>query len=240
MRHWMVGLGLVAGLAAQERFEVASVKAAHGGPVKIQSDPGMLTIGDTSLDAVIRVAFGLREYQYEGPAWLHTTRYDMVARTGEARTRAVQLAMLRELLADRFKLTVHRELKTLPVYELVVGKDGPKLHALDASAPAPFDLYSNFSIAAVAGDASELRGVGSLGQLCDFLGRVAGRPVVDKTGIAGSFEFKLLCAIDGFPRYETSPMVFDAVQRQMGLKLEARNSPVEVTVVDHVEKPAED
>ena len=54
--------------------------------MKIQSDPGMLMIGDVALDSVIRVAFGLREYQYEGPAWLHTTRYDIVARTGSAQT----------------------------------------------------------------------------------------------------------------------------------------------------------
>src|ERR1035438_4092470 len=152
----LVGLAVIGGgLAAQERFDVASVQAAHGGPVKIQSDPGMLMIGDVALDSVIRVAFGLREYQYEGPAWLHTTRYDIVARTGSAQTRAAQLAMLRELLMDRFKLVVHRESKTMPVYELVVAKGGPKLHVLDANAPAPFELYSNFSIAPVAGDASE-------------------------------------------------------------------------------------
>jgi uncharacterized protein (TIGR03435 family) len=227
------------GRAQSPAFEVASVKLTHGGPLKIESDPGRLTITDQALDALIRLAFGLREYQYQGPAWLHTTRYDIVATTASPQPRAAQLAMLRSLLIDRFKLTFHQESKTLPVYALVAGKGGPKLRPMDANLPTPFELYSNFSVAPVAGDHTELRGFGSLGQLSDFLTRLAGRPVLDRTGIAGTFDIRLLCAIDGFPGFETSPTVFDAVQSQLGLKLEARTSPVEITIVDHVEKPSE-
>jgi uncharacterized protein (TIGR03435 family) len=235
-------LGARAQPQSQDRgpaFEVASVKPARGGPVKVQSDPGRLTISDESLEVLIRLAYGLREYQYAGPDWLHTTRYHIVATTSSPQPRSVQLAMLRNLLVDRFKLAIHHESKTLPVYALIVGKTGSKLKAMDEKLPAPFELYSNFSMAPTAGGATELRGYGSLGQLCDFLGRVAGRPVIDRTGIAGNFDFRLLCAIDGFPGFDTSPSVFDAVQSQLGLKLEARNSPVEITVVDHVEKPTE-
>lgn len=100
--------------------------------------------------------------------------------------------MLRALLIDRFKLAFQQESKTLPVYALIVGKAGPKLKPMDQNLPAPFELYSNFSMAPAAGGA-ELRGFGSLGQLSDFLTRVAERPVVDRTGIAGNFEIRLLC-----------------------------------------------
>lgn len=221
-------------------FEAASVKLARGGAVKIESDPGRLTITDESVEVLIRLAYGLREYQFVGPAWLHTARYDIVATTASPQSRSVQLTMLRSLLIDRFKLASHRELKTLPVYALIAGKTGPKLKLMDENLPAPFELYSNFSMAPAApGGATELRGYGSLGQLSDFLTRVAERPVLDRTGIAGNFEFRLLCAVDGFPGFDTSPTVFDAVQSQLGLKLEARSSEIEITVVDHVEKPTE-
>ena len=220
-------------------FEVASIKLAHTGPIKIQSDPGRLTITDQSLEVLIKLAFGLRDYQYVGPYWLHNTRYDIVATTPSPQPRAVQLAMLRRLLTDRFKLSVHRDTKTIPVYALIVGKTGFKLKPMDEKLPAPFELYSNFSIAPAPGGASAMRGYGSLGQLCDFLTRLVERPVIDRTGITGNFDLHLMCAIDGYPGFETSPSVFDAVQSQLGLKLEARTSPVEITVVDRIEKPTE-
>jgi uncharacterized protein (TIGR03435 family) len=120
-----------------------------------------------------------------------------------------------------------------------VGKAGPKLKPMDENLPDPFDLYYNLSMAPAPGGATELRGYGSLGLLSDFLSRLVDRPVLDRTAIAGNFDIRLLCAIDGFPGFDTSPTVFDAVQSQLGLKLEARSSAVEITVVDHVEKPTE-
>jgi len=218
-------------------FEVASVKPAVGGPLKVQSDPGRLTFTSESLDVLIELAYGLREYQYQGPIWLHTTRYDIVATTPSPQPRAAQMAMLQSLLADRFKLKIHREVKTMPVYWLVVAKNGAKLMPIDANLPAPFDLYYNLGMAPTPTGQTELHGVGSLALLCDFLTRVTERPVIDRTGIAGSFDLRLLCAIDGFPGYDTSPTVFDALPPQLGLKLEPHTGEVAVTVVDHADKP---
>ena len=220
-------------------FDVASVKLTRGGTVTVQSDPGRLTIIDESLEVLIKLAYGLRDYQFVGPAWLHTARYDIVAMTASPQPRSTQLAMLLSLLVDRFKLAIHRESKTLPVYALIAGKTGPKLKPMDGNLPVPFELYSNFSMAPAPGGATELRGYGGLGQLSDFITRLVDRPVLDRSGIAGNFDIRLLCAIDGFPGFDTSPSVFDAVQSQLGLKLEARVSPIEITVVDHVEKPTE-
>jgi len=228
---------IVAWAQTPPAFEVVSVKASLHGPAGMRSDPGRMIIESQAVDALIRVAYSLREYQYEGPPWLHTARYDIVATTASPQPRSAQLMMLRGLLADRFSLKLHHQSKTMPVYNLVLAKNGPKLTAVEASQPEPFELYSNFSMAPV-GDRTELRGYGSLGQFADFLTRVAERPVIDRTGITGAFELRLLCAIDGFPGYDTSPSVFEALQAQMGLKLEAASAAVEITVVDHAEKPA--
>ena len=230
-----------AGIAQDQlpTFEVASIRLAQGGPVKVQSDPGRLTMSDESVEVLIKLAYGLRDYQFEGPGWLHTARYNIVATTASPQPRSIQLAMLRSLLTDRFRLAIHHESKTIPVYALIVAKTALKLKPMDESLPAPFELYSNFSMVPIPGGATELRGYGSLGQLSDFLSRVVERPVVDHTGITGNFDIRLQCAVDGYPGYDASPTVFDAVQSQPGLKLEGRLSPVEITVVDHVEKPTE-
>ena len=226
---------------AQERppaFEVATVKPTGGGTVDAKSDPGRLTLTNQTLEWLIETAYGLREYQYDGPKWLHTTRYDIAATTSSPWSLAAQMLMLRALLEDRFKLKTHVESRTMPVYWLVVGKTGPKLKPLDAGVAAPFDQYYNIKLAPSRNGGTEFQAAGSLGLLSDFLTRVAERPVVDRTGITGNFELRLYCAIDGFPGNENSPSVFDALQSQMGLKLEPHADSVKVTVVDHVENPS--
>jgi uncharacterized protein (TIGR03435 family) len=234
----VAGLLSVQANSQEQQFEVASVRPSVSGPLKVDSDPIRFTARAQAVDVLIRLAFGLREYQYQGPYWLHTTRYDIVATTSAPQMRAAQLEMLRNLLIERFKLKFHRESKNVPVYALIAGKGGAKLTPLDKSVPAPFELYSNFSIQPAPGDASELRGVGSLRQFCDFLSRIAGRPVLERTGLTGSFDLRLRCAIDGFPGEDTSPSVFDALPAQLGLKLVAQTAPIEVTIIDHAEKPS--
>jgi uncharacterized protein (TIGR03435 family) len=223
--------------AFEPAFEVASVRPSLHGPVYAQSDPSRLTINAQSLEVLIEMAYGLREYQYSGPSWLHTARYDIVATTGSPQPRSVQLAMLRTLLAERFKLKLRHESKTMPVYFLVVGRNGPKLKLLDDKTPTPFDMYYTISLSPTPSGATEFRAGGSIGLLCDFLRRIAGRPVIDRTGLEGAFELRLLCAIEGFPGEDSSPSVFEAIQAQMGLKLEAATSVVDIAIVDHVEKP---
>jgi uncharacterized protein (TIGR03435 family) len=96
---------------------------------------------------------------------------------------------------------------------------------MDENLPAPFELYSNFNMAPAPGGATELRGYGSLGQFSDFLTRLVERPVLDRTGIAGNFDLRLLCAIDGYPGFYTSPSVFDAVQSQLCPKVGSPHQP---------------
>jgi uncharacterized protein (TIGR03435 family) len=223
---------------SEPAFEVASVKPSLHGPVYAQSDPSRLAITAQSLEGLIEMAYGLREYQYSGPGWLHTARYDIIGTTGSPQPRSVQLRMLRALLEDRFKLKLRHESKTMPVYFLVVGRNGSKLTPLGDRTPAPFDMYSNVSMHPTPSGATEFRAAGSIGLFCDFLARIAGRPVIDRTGLEGAFDLRLLCAIAGFPGEDSSPSVFEAIQSQMGLKLEAATSAVDIAIVDRVEKPA--
>jgi uncharacterized protein (TIGR03435 family) len=224
--------------ASAPTFDVVSVKRGCGGRITAQSDPGRLTLTCITLESLISLAYGLREFQYSGPQWAHMARYDIVATTNSPQPRLAQLRMLQQVLTDRFKLTIHRETRTLPVYDLVVGKSGSKLKAMDEVLPVPLELPSNFHFESVPDGTTALRGYGTLAQLCDFLYRLVERPVVDRTGITGGFDFRLMCAIDGFPGYDTSPSVFEAVQSQLGLKLEPGSSPIEITAVVHVEEPS--
>jgi len=155
---------------------------------------------------------------------------------------------MQTLLADRFKLAIHRETKEMPIYELVAGKNGPKLVA----APESGDQHKGqFRLGRGQMNLSSA----SMPDLADSLSRIVGRNVYDRTGIAGTYEIKLEWTPDEgqFPEFkdhgdgkegsaaapETGPSIFAALQEQLGLKLEAAKGPVEVVVIDHIEKASE-
>ena len=131
-------------------FEVASVKPAapitgnfirvgmRGGPGS--SDPGQITYNNVTVKDVVMNAYGVKRFQISGPGWLDSERYDIVAKLPRGATKAEFMVMLQNLLAERFKLTLHREKKDLPMYALVVGKNGPKLkESVDDPAPKEGD-----------------------------------------------------------------------------------------------------
>jgi len=149
--------------------------------------------------------------------------------------------MVQALLADRFKLVTHTETRELPIYLLVVSKDGPKLGALQTS--ENFVNTGNHRI--------QVQMSNSVAVLAEELSEVVGRDVVDKTGIAGRYKLDLNWAADDqsvssitgsvsvVPTADTGPSIFTALQEQLGLKLEPGKGPVEVMVVDHVQLPTE-
>jgi uncharacterized protein (TIGR03435 family) len=132
--------------AAPPSFEVATVKPAApaatsmgaGGGMKFAirigaqggpgtSDPGQITYSNMSLKNLLVAAYGVKTYQVSGPNWLDTERFDIVAKVPKGASKDDVKLMLQDLLAERFKLTQHREQKDLPMYALVVGKGGPKM-----------------------------------------------------------------------------------------------------------------
>jgi uncharacterized protein (TIGR03435 family) len=233
-----------AGVAAGQEpasFEVASIKF-HPGPITM-SGGGVkgATLSDTALTLrnLIEDAYGVRTDQISGgPSWIGSDRYDVVAKAeGEgtlSHDRAMQ--MLQTLLADRFQLKVHRETRETPVYELVVGKNGPKLKHVGPDTTGG-SMTRGLNTGALHMETSK----GTLEQLARQLSVTAGRPVIDKTGLAGFYAYTLDWASGIQPPQPDSdtPSMFTAVQEQLGLKLESARAPVEMLIVDRAEKPSE-
>ena len=228
------------GSSGPRAFEVASVKRASppaGGRIgsSMRLDPGRLTCSNVSLHKLMVESYGVKDYQVSGPDWLNTEIYDITATLPPGATGDDVRVMIQSLLADRFKLTFHRESKELPVYALVVGKGGSKLQEVE------------FGRGSTSGSPGHLEATRiAIRNLTEFLSRQTGRPVLDMTGLKGFYNFTLNFtpeAAPSAPSPETpivesavGPSLFTAVQEQLGLKLEPRKTPVEILVVDHAEK----
>jgi uncharacterized protein (TIGR03435 family) len=200
-----------------------------------------------TLELLIAAAYELNPHMILSvPSWAESVRYDIVARTpGEVRpTHEEQMQMLRSLLADRFKLTFHRRQEVLSIYELGVDRGGPKMKP---SAEAPDDLPAVISTVYPDHMTLPARNV-SMGDFVSLLQRaILDRPVVDKTGLTGRFDFDLTWAPDASqfggevpvaPSDASSPVFFTAIREQLGLRLEATRGPVEVLVVDDAQRPS--
>ena len=218
--------------AAQLQFDVVSIKP--GDPSSPESSvypaPHGLRMNNATLKSMVRMAYGLNEYQLSGgPKWLDSALFNIDAKSPAGATARQIPEMLRALLAERFKLECHRETRTLPEYALVVTKSGPKLQAA-SEAEKRLTLTSS-------GDRM-IKGTGArMSDLVHLLTGVVGAPVVDRTGIEGQYNFSLEFApLLGAPD-DRLPDVFGAVQ-QLGLELEPIKGPVEVLVIDSAEMPA--
>ncbi len=214
-------------------FEVASIKPAPpptgpGISVHTSSDQGRVTMSNVSLRDVLLQAYKIRGQQLSTPDWMDNTRFDIVAKIPADATKEQVPAMLQTLLADRFRLVLHKESKIMPVYALVPTKSGPKLHPVDGE----HGLHTNGTKAGTT-----MKGEVSMATLAEALSRNLDRPVVDMTGIPGAFEIEMSWRPDDAPADASdSPSLFTALQETMGLKLEARKAPLDYLVVDHAEK----
>ena len=252
-RGLLCGLPLIiAGLHAQPAFEVASIRPSAPGSrgVSIRIAPGgRLTATNVSVRSLIQKAYGVRTFQLAGgPDWLNFDRYDIVAKAEGNPSEAQVLRMTQALLADRFKLVIRRETKELAVYLLVPGKSGPK------SGPKLKEVKydeENASRGVRRSGLGRMMGLmASTSQLAEALSdvvlngeAVVDRPVLDRTGLTGVYDFLLAWTPeDGKFGVEkppdSGPSIFTALQEQLGLKLEASKGPVEILLVERVEKPA--
>ena len=282
-------------------FEVASVKPAapitgnriqvmlRGGPGS--SDPGQITYTNVTVKNVLTQAYGVKGFQISGPGWLDSGRYDIVAKLPRGATKAEFMAMLQNLLAERFKLTLHREKKDLQMYALVVGKNGPKLKELAQEAapkeggpvdgpaatmgkltmgrdgfpvlPAAMAGRGGMAMTMMNGNARMTANGQTMAGLAEMLSGQLDLPVVDMTGLTGKYDYTLYFAPEGMagmrlpgglppppppseagggmpaasaPDAQSNPNLFTALQEQLGLKLEQRKGPVELLVIDHLER----
>jgi len=232
-------------------FEVATIKPSiPDRPGKVFTVKGrqVLTINTTAND-LITFAYDLHARQIVGgPPWMESEKYDVTGQPESQGTPSrVQLsAMMKKLLEDRFKFTFHREKRELPVYAITVAPGGPKLTKNDNN---PNGLPGLF-----------FKGLGTLPGMNATMGDLAGvmqtavldRPVIDKTGIQGRYDFTLRWTPDDSQFVnmgvrvpppsndpDAPPGLFTAFQEQLGLKLESTKGPVEVLVVDRIDKPSE-
>jgi uncharacterized protein (TIGR03435 family) len=228
-------------------FEAASVKlSAQGEEVRMRREPGRLAITNFPLRAMVRYAYDVEDIQISGgPAWFNSDRWDIVATGGREISEAERRRMLQVLLGERFKMTIRHEMKELPVYALSVAKGGSKLTPGTEGNPERVELNVNG-----AGFHHMMGQSVTLSTIAKVLTGPVGRIVVDRTGINGSFDYKLewvpdpasMPAING-ARPDGSSLdgasIFTAVEEQLGLKLASTRGPVKILVIEHAEKAVE-
>jgi len=265
--------GLFGQSADPPRFAVASIKPSRERlsmvvPMFVGYRPGgRLVAGNAPLTMLIERAYSVEGFQVVGgPAWINTDGYNIEAKPESNTDQKRTLLMLRTLLADRFKLSMHRETRDLPVYDLQAVRSGPKL-------PAPQGRACSEALTALpepgqprpappcgpglvkAGTGLTMEGISvSMPAFTKQLSLILGREVIDKTGFTGEFSLHLEFAIDdalaGLPAPvgpdaspqpvdpAARPSILTALPEQLGLKLEVSKGPVDVLVIDHVERPA--
>jgi uncharacterized protein (TIGR03435 family) len=285
--------------AAAPAFEVASVKrntSGPTGPMGLQAPPGRFTATNIPLRVLINISHQLSPFQFVGiPGWVDTERYDIAAKAPDGATEDQTLAMLRTLLAERFKFVAHTETKEAPISALVLarsdGKLGPKLvpstvecaqiikerqaaavaargrgrggpppaAPMGPLAPGEKPVCSiRMSPTPVPGGGMVMNyvaGAMGLDSLTRMLSSMVGRPVVDRTGLKGLFDYEFQFSPTRPPTtppaaaapgvaVPIAPLdeglsVADGL-RELGLKLESQRGPVEYLVIDNIERPVDD
>jgi uncharacterized protein (TIGR03435 family) len=266
-----------AAAAAQPAFDVASIRRnTSGGVPRMRVEGGRFVASNTSLQELILDAYRMPSFQVVGgPAWWRAApgpnraapasqrpgevTFDVIANIPQTTAPAHVPLMVRALLADRFNLVVHTEMRNMPVYVLTYARDdkrlGPQLTTSTQRCQAEIDGGPlRAPVTRVGEDGkpvcgmmmgpAKIRGGGlTIKFLANALTVYSGRMVVDRTGLEGPFEFELTYASaargGGPPPSDDRPSIFTAVQEQLGLKLESTTAPVEVLVVDSASLPTE-
>jgi uncharacterized protein (TIGR03435 family) len=276
MPAFMFGPSLDAQTPAAPAFEVASVKPnkTGDGRVMLGLQPGRFNATNVPLRMLLRQAFNVQDFQIVGgPDWLGSDRFDIIAKAPDGDFNGdVMRPMLQSLLVERFKLGFHRETRDMPIYALMKarpdGKLGPNLSASTTDcagtrgrrgggpppAPQPGEqLDCGFMIGAGRMNVGGM----PMTNLAQALSPMVGRIVLDKTELAGNYDFQLTYSLEGIgsafpgggpplvngapPQVDpNSPTIFTALQEQLGLKLDSQRGPVDVVVIDRAEQPIAD
>lgn len=252
-------LGFARGQAVPppQKFDVASVKAygVQDGNFMVRSQPdGTFRAVGATLKMLVMTAYDVKAFQvFNAPGWMGTELWEIQAKadaSGGRPSRADVQARVRALLEERYQLKVHRERRTMPVYALIVAKSSGIRMTVATSNEQPGICP--------CGPASVAPNRASMAMLADLLSTRLWRVVIDKTGIKGEYAFKLAWTpmpneygpeALGLPpgtgnspppdRANAGPSIFTALKEQLGLRLDSQKGPVEVIVIDRVERPSE-
>jgi bla regulator protein blaR1 len=241
------------------QFDVISVKPAKDTMTRVQFTPDGLRGMSVTVRFLLYEGYGgINHQQVIGePEWSSTEGFDIEAKVAPAdlptlgkMTFEQRRTMFQSILADRFKLVIHHETRELPVYVLSVAKGGTKLKP---SAPDDPAAQIPRRIGMMINNGKVTANDAHLSTLVSVLSRTLGRTIIDKTGLTGNYDFTLEYAPEeGAPQpgaaaggappaspSDSAPSIFTALQEQLGLKLESTKGPVDVIVIDHIEKAAE-
>jgi uncharacterized protein (TIGR03435 family) len=218
-----------------QSFDVASVKANPAGPSWSTVAPrlrnGTCTATNVSLRILLSAAYDVPPFEIVGPAWIDSAMFDILARSPKGVPDTQMGPMLQALLKDRFLAAVHRETRELPSYEMIAAKNGVKLQRFDPEHRPVVPQHSVGSVLVMMGR--------TMPEIAIAFSFRAGRPVVDRTGMKGSFYLYLnytpLSAQSptGSPSQWEPPDFLTAVQEQLGLTLRPKKELINVLVVDH-------
>jgi uncharacterized protein (TIGR03435 family) len=225
-------------------FEVASIRISQPGGggregghgfdkrENISFAPASVTLRGATLRSCIRAAYKVMDYQVTGPDWIGQERYDIVAKSAGPASEDQLRLMLQNLLAERFKLSFHRQTKEMAAWVLTVGKNGPK-----------FKESVTEGEGNIAPDRQKLEVVVQrtpVSQLVDLLTALLRAPVIDETGLKGKYDMTI--KVDKYMP-ETPTAIVDmlstivtGVQQELGLKLDEKKLPLDLLVVDRAEK----
>jgi uncharacterized protein (TIGR03435 family) len=223
----------------------AAASAGHrlGGPGT--SSPGRIFYSRTPLRRLIMDAYQVQAEQVSGPEWLDSEKFDITANVRKGATKDQVDVMLQNLLKERFKLVLHKSAKEGLVYDLTVAKGGPKMKAAASSEPPEIRMARNHGlqrrICRACSIADLIRGVEGFDPQ-----RMAPERIVDRTGLTGRYNFILeyessltsgslkLSALQN--QAHSGEDIFVALEKQLGLTLKQGGGPVELLIVDQIER----
>jgi uncharacterized protein (TIGR03435 family) len=217
-------------------FDAVSIRPNKSG-LRVSGErnsDGRLVFSNATPSRLIQLAYGVQGRTIIGPDSLSSDRYDLTATVTPPLTPAQMLPMLQAVLADRFALRSHTEMRTLPVYALRIAKGGSKLQPADAPAGANVqnvkcDPPGNRGLAEITGEFDMPR-------LADTLAGTLDLPVVDATGLSGAYNVCLGFAPNRPGVDASMPDLFEALRDQLGLYLASEKASVKVLVIDHIER----
>jgi uncharacterized protein (TIGR03435 family) len=226
--------------AQSPAFDVATVKM--GGPVEANGNinintgkilNGVVTLSNATLSDCLKFAYSLTtDVQIAGPEWINQkqVRFEVTGKAAPTTSDDQLPLMLQTLLKERFQIALHTEQREMTHYELVIGKNGPKLKE---SIVAPGEATGTARLDGIRSNRMQMN------RLAALISRMTRMPVLDRTGLTGFYQFDLRYANEVSKEPEENPAgpsIFTAVQEQLGLKLESKKGPVDVLVIDHAEK----
>ncbi|HUI81395.1 MAG TPA: TIGR03435 family protein [Bryobacteraceae bacterium] len=227
-------------------FDVASIRPHAPDDIRFRvamPSNGRFTATGAVAKLLLMLAYDVQETQLTGgPSWFATEKWDIEARSDDRIQHSAEETrrMLQSMLTERFALRIHRETEQRPVYGLTVAKGGPKFQAREQDGVTNVHITGN-SIRMEAGE---------LARMAQVLATALGRPVIDRTALSGRYDLSLQwddapIREGGVPGLDVPAApgndhgsIFSAIQDQLGLRLEAQQAPVEVIIVDRMERPS--